>query len=61
MKTSYSDSDFAIEWLKVKRIYTTTEFLGSVLGGHVYRGNPRSQTDYELFIFSYQDTFATVA
>lgn len=38
IETEYSDSDFAIEWAKVKKLNTTTEFLISTTEGARYNG-----------------------
>jgi hypothetical protein len=38
VETSFSDSDFKIEWAKVKEIYTDTYFLISLSNGSRYNG-----------------------
>ncbi len=61
MKTSYSDSDFAIEWVKVAQLFTTTEFLISTSHGDRYNGNLRSINEKEIVILSALDTLAKVS
>lgn len=60
MKTSYSDSDFAIEWDKVTKLITSTEFLINTSRGERYNGKLRSINDKELIILSATDTLAKV-
>ncbi|MCD4730119.1 MAG: DUF481 domain-containing protein [Bacteroidales bacterium] len=38
-ETDYSDSDFKIEWEKIKEIYTVTYFLITTSGGNRYNGH----------------------
>lgn len=60
MKTSYSDSDFAIEWAAVSQLFTVTEFLISTSHGDRYNGNLRSIDGEEIIILSALDTLAKV-
>lgn len=45
IETEYSDSDFNIEWKKVKKIYTSTEFLITLEDGIKYFGPIHSVSD----------------
>jgi small nuclear ribonucleoprotein (snRNP)-like protein len=42
IETAYSDKDFAIEWLGIKRIYSTSHFLVSLKDGRRINGSFRS-------------------
>lgn len=59
MKTSFSDSDFAIEWSEVKRLVTTTEYLISTTNGERYNGSLQSTATEALLILKENDTLAT--
>jgi len=61
MKTAYSDSDFAIEWGKIKKLTTQTEFLISTTEGGRYNGNLRSGAENEILILRASDTLARVS
>lgn len=59
METSYSDSDFKIEWGKIKSIHTETEFLITVKSGTRYDGHLKSKDSSEVMILKAKDTLAT--
>lgn len=60
IKTDYSDSDFKIEWEKIKRIRTKTEFLITVKNGDRYNGALQSTAKDSISVISAKDTLATV-
>lgn len=60
MKTSYSDSDFKIEWNKISSIHTQTEFLITLESGLRYNATLKSKNEKEVFLLSQTDTLATV-
>lgn len=60
MKTSYSDSDFKIEWNKITSIHTQTEFLISLSSGLRYNASLKSKNDKEVFLLNQNDRLATV-
>lgn len=60
MKTSYSDSDFKIEWDKITSIHTQTEFLITLNSGLRYNASLKSKNKEEIFLLSKTDTLATV-
>ncbi|MEJ2113938.1 MAG: hypothetical protein P8X62_09710, partial [Flavobacteriaceae bacterium] len=45
IETNYSDSDFTIEWLKIKKIYTQSVFLTSLTDGSRIIGSLKSNED----------------
>lgn len=48
IETSYSDSDFSIEWSGVEKIFTTTNFLITLSNGDRYNGRLATTDDDEL-------------
>lgn len=50
IETNYSDSDFNIEWLKTKNIYTKSVFLISLVDGSRVVGSLRSNEDNTITI-----------
>ena len=52
IETNYSDSDFTIEWLKIKKIYTESVFLTSLTDGRRIVGSLRSNEDNSINIIS---------
>ncbi|MGB5481866.1 MAG: hypothetical protein WBM91_12375, partial [Eudoraea sp.] len=50
IETNYSDSDFTIEWLKIKKIYTQSVFLTSLTDGSRIVGSLKSSEDNTLII-----------
>lgn len=50
IETNYSDSDFNIEWLKIKKIYTQSVFLASLVDGSRIVGSLRSNEDNSIII-----------
>jgi len=50
MKTSYSDSDFKIEWSGVRRIFTTSMFLVTLENGERYTARLQSADDGHVSI-----------
>lgn len=60
IKTSYSDSDFAIEWLKIKSLFSETTFLISTRNGKRYDGKLSVKNPKEAGIIVNNDTIATV-
>lgn len=61
MKTSYSDSDFAIEWSQVKRISSMKEFIISTMDGDINYGALRSDKDDEVVVYVADVDTATLA
>ncbi len=61
VKTSYSDSDFAIEWDSIEEIYTDTYFLISLADGSRYNGNIKSLEKGKIAIISAGEQLAEVA
>ncbi|QHI39289.1 hypothetical protein IMCC3317_46990 [Kordia antarctica] len=61
IETSYSNRDFSIEWLEIKRIYSETEFLISTTNGNRYNENLRILNPKEVIIFSQKGTLANVS
>lgn len=60
MKTSYSDSDFAIDWGKIEKVNTATEFLISTKDGKRYNGFLRTTPNNDVIIVNNTDTLAKV-
>lgn len=60
MKTSYSDSDFAIEWSKVKRISSVNEYIISSTDGEIYNGALQSNKDNEAVIYSEDNIITSI-
>lgn len=60
IETDYSDSDFKIDWEKVKTVKTETEFLITVESGQRYNGSLRSRENDEVYILSATDTLDSV-
>lgn len=60
MKTVYSDSDFAIEWLKVKRLTSLRNFLISTTNGNRYDGKLKVVKAQNAIIHNQTDTLVTV-
>jgi len=58
IETDYSDSDFLIEWIKIKTIKTETNFLINLSDGRRFNGRLASDSigNTTLFTF-YHDTF----
>lgn len=52
METDYSDSDFKIEWEKVKEIYTRTYFLITLANGSRYNGTIKTSGPDRITIFA---------
>ncbi|WP_297797517.1 hypothetical protein [uncultured Eudoraea sp.] len=50
IETNYSDSDFNIEWLEIKKIYTQSVFLTSLADGNRLVGKLRSNEDNSITI-----------
>lgn len=50
IETNYSDSDFTIEWLEIKKIYTQSVFLTSLTDGSRIVGSLKSSEDNTLII-----------
>lgn len=50
IETNYSDSDFTIEWLKIKKIYTQSVFLTSLTDGSRIIGSLKSNEDNSITI-----------
>ncbi|WP_297690964.1 DUF481 domain-containing protein [uncultured Eudoraea sp.] len=50
IETNYSDSDFNIEWLEIKKIYTQSVFLTSLVDGSRLIGSLRSNEDNSITI-----------
>ena len=50
IETNYSDSDFTIEWLKIKQIYTQSVFLTSLTDGSRIIGSLKSNEDNSITI-----------
>lgn len=61
MKTAYSDSDFAIEWVNIEKLSTQTEFLISTTEGGRYNGNLANGATDEVIVMSATDTLAKVS
>lgn len=61
MKTSYSDSDFAIEWSKIKRISSKKEFIISSTDGDIYNGALRTEVDGTLIVYTTDAIVTSVA
>jgi len=55
IETSYSDSDFEIEWDKVKTIDTETEFLVTLTDGRKYYGRLISASDLTINILTFDE------
>jgi hypothetical protein len=60
MGTDYSDSDFKIEWEKVKSIETKSEYLITVNTGNRYNGYLSGRSKDSILILHKKDTLATV-
>ncbi|MDC8001168.1 DUF481 domain-containing protein [Aequorivita todarodis] len=60
MKTSYSDSDFAIDWSQVKRIFSEKEYIISSTDGEIYNGALGSENDNEIVIYSADSIITTI-
>ena len=56
IETSYSDSDFQVEWEKISEIKTTTYFLITVSDGERYNGVLRTAEDGTISISSDEGT-----
>jgi hypothetical protein len=52
METDYSDSDFKIEWEKIKEIYTVTYFLITTSDGERYNGHVRTSEPGKIMIIT---------
>ncbi len=50
METGYSDSDFKIEWEKIKEIYTVTYFLITTSDGNRYNGHVNTSEPGKIMI-----------
>ena len=50
IETNYSDSDFTIEWLEIKKIYTQTVFLTSLTDGRRIIGSLSTNEDNSITI-----------
>jgi hypothetical protein len=50
IETNYSDSDFTIEWLEIKKIYTESVFLTSLTDGRRIVGSLSSNEDNSITI-----------
>jgi len=59
IETNYSDSDFNIEWLEVKKIYTQSVFLTSLTNGSRIVGSLRSNEDNSINITNREGTVET--
>jgi len=59
IETNYSDSDFNIEWLEVKKIYTQSVFLTSLTDGSRIVGILRSNEDNSITITNREGTVET--
>lgn len=57
VKTSYSDSDFKIEWKSIKGIYTNTYYLITLSDGSRYNGSISSTEPGKLKIVTDDNTF----
>ena len=53
VETSYSDSDFKIEWNKVQEVYTLHKFLISLKGGERYNGSIRATHPDSARLYTY--------
>ncbi|SDQ54353.1 DUF481 domain-containing protein [Flagellimonas zhangzhouensis] len=60
IETDYSDSDFKIEWEKIRSIDTQNEFMITVRSGTRYNGILKSVDTSRIAIISTSDTLATV-
>ncbi|WP_375325132.1 DUF481 domain-containing protein [Flagellimonas sp. GZD32] len=60
IETDYSDSDFKIEWEKIRTIDTQNEFMITVRTGTRYNGALKSVDTARVAIISATDTLATV-
>ncbi|MFC4689902.1 DUF481 domain-containing protein [Dokdonia genika] len=58
LKTDYSDSDFTIQWSKVKRISSIKEYIISSTDGEIYNGSLRSKNNQVVSIIN-SDTITT--
>ncbi len=56
IETNYSDSDFTIEWLEIKKIYTQSVFLTSLTDGRRIVGSLRSNEDNSISIINREGT-----
>ena len=56
IETNYSDSDFTIEWLEIKKIYTESVFLNSLTDGRRIVGSLRSNEDNSINITNREGT-----
>ena len=52
METDYSDSDFKIEWEKIKEIYTVTYFLITTSDGSRYNGHVKTSQQGKIVIMT---------
>lgn len=59
IETDYSDSDFKIEWGKIKTINTKTEFLITTKSGDRFNGALRPKDSVEISIVKVKDTLAS--
>ena len=59
IETNYSDSDFTIEWLEIKKIYTQSVFLTSLTDGSRIIGSLRSNEDSSITIIDREGAVET--
>ncbi len=59
IETNYSDSDFTIEWLKIKKIYAQSVFLTSLVDGRRIVGSIKSKEDNSLIITNREGVIET--
>lgn len=59
IETNYSDSDFTIEWLEIKKIYTQTVFLTNLTDGRRIVGSIKSKQDNSLTITNREGVIET--
>ncbi len=59
IETNYSDSDFTIEWLEIKKIYTQSVFLTSLTDGSRIVGSLRSNEGNSITIIDREGAVET--
>jgi hypothetical protein len=59
IETNYSDSDFTIEWLKIKKIYAQSVFLTNLVDGRRIVGSIKSKEDNSLIITNREGVIET--
>jgi len=52
VETDYSDSDFKIEWEKIKEIYTVTYYLITTSDGNRYNGHVKTSSPGKILIMT---------